>query len=75
MIKKIRVLVVDDSAVVRQTMLKILSSDPKIEVMGTAADPYFAVKKINREVPDVILLDVEMPRMNGIESSRFSIPL
>ncbi|MDM8543617.1 chemotaxis response regulator protein-glutamate methylesterase [Desulfococcaceae bacterium HSG9] len=64
--KKIRVLVVDDSAVVRQVMNEILSSDPKIEVIGTAADPYFAVKKINREVPDVILLDVEMPRMDGI---------
>ncbi len=63
---KIKVLVVDDSAVVRQTMMNILNSHPRIEVMGTAADPYFAAKKINREVPDVILLDVEMPRMDGI---------
>ena len=64
--KKIRVLVVDDSAVVRQTMVEILSSDPTIEVMGTAADPYIAADKIRTEVPDVITLDIEMPRMDGI---------
>jgi two-component system chemotaxis response regulator CheB len=64
--KKIRVLIVDDSSTVRQTLTEILSSDPDIEIMGTAADPYFAVAQIRVEVPDVIMLDVEMPRMDGI---------
>jgi len=64
--KKIRVLIVDDSAVVRQTLREILSSDRKIEVMATASDPIIAADKIQKEVPDVITLDVEMPRMDGI---------
>jgi len=64
--KKIRVLIVDDSAVVRQTMTEILSSDPHIEVMAVAADPFIAAERIREEVPDVITLDVEMPRMDGI---------
>ncbi len=64
--EKIRVLVVDDSAVVRQTLCSIMSSDPQIEVMGTASDPFFAAQKIAEEVPDVITLDVEMPRMDGL---------
>ncbi|WP_142533147.1 protein-glutamate methylesterase/protein-glutamine glutaminase [Saccharicrinis carchari] len=64
--KKIRVLVVDDSAVVRQSLSSILESDPEIEVMDTAADPIIAVKKIMKEVPDVITLDIEMPRMDGL---------
>ncbi|HEY3491061.1 MAG TPA: chemotaxis response regulator protein-glutamate methylesterase [Candidatus Deferrimicrobiaceae bacterium] len=64
--KKIRVLVVDDSAVVRQTLGEILSSDPEIEVMATASDPYVASDRIREEIPDVITLDVEMPRMDGI---------
>ncbi|MBI5740178.1 MAG: chemotaxis response regulator protein-glutamate methylesterase [Nitrospirae bacterium] len=64
--KKIKVLIVDDSAVVRQTLEEILSSDPEIEVMATAADPYIAAEKIRRGVPDVITLDVEMPRMDGL---------
>lgn len=63
---KIRVLIVDDSAVVRQSLSAILEADPEIEVMGTAADPIIAVKKISREVPDVITLDIEMPRMDGL---------
>ncbi|MFO7658555.1 MAG: chemotaxis response regulator protein-glutamate methylesterase [Bacteroidales bacterium] len=63
---KIKVLIVDDSAVVRQTLTQILESDPHIEVMGTAADPLFAIKKIIKEVPDVITLDIEMPRMDGL---------
>lgn len=64
--KKIRVLIVDDSAVVRQTLAEILSSDPQIEVMGTASDPIIAAERIRDEIPDVITLDVEMPRMDGI---------
>jgi two-component system chemotaxis response regulator CheB len=63
---RIRVLVVDDSAVVRQTLEQIINSDASLEVMGTAADPYIAAGKIKREIPDVITLDVEMPRMDGI---------
>ncbi len=66
MSKKIKVLIVDDSAVVRQTLSQIISADPHLEVMGTATDPYFAAKKIAEEVPDVITLDVEMPRMDGL---------
>ncbi len=63
---KIKVLIVDDSAVVRQTLSHILSGDPEIEVLGVAADPYFAAAKIAHEVPDVITLDIEMPRMDGL---------
>ncbi|GAA0739419.1 chemotaxis response regulator protein-glutamate methylesterase [Sphingomonas sp. ABOLD] len=63
---KIRVLIVDDSASVRQTMASILSEDPAIEVIGTAADPFSAARRIQEAVPDVITLDVEMPRMDGI---------
>lgn len=64
--KKIRVLVVDDSATVRQTMTEVLNSDPAIEVIATASDPYMAVERIKQQVPDVITLDVEMPRMDGL---------
>ncbi len=64
--KKIRVLIIDDSASVRQTLTAILSDDPEIEVMGVAADPFAAARKIQEEIPDVITLDVEMPRMDGI---------
>jgi two-component system chemotaxis response regulator CheB len=64
--KKVRVLIVDDSAVVRQSLQDVLTSDPMIEVMGTAADPLFAAEKLRQEIPDVITLDVEMPRMDGI---------
>ena len=64
--KKIRVLVVDDSAVVRQTLTSILSSDPQIEVVGNAPDPFVAAERIKTMVPDVITLDVEMPRMDGL---------
>ncbi len=63
---KIRVLIVDDSSVVRQTLSGILASEPGIEVMATAPDPFIAAEKLKKEVPDVILLDVEMPRMDGI---------
>jgi two-component system chemotaxis response regulator CheB len=64
--KKIRVLVIDDSASVRQTMTAILQEDPEIEVMGVASDPFSAARRLQEEVPDVITLDVEMPRMDGI---------
>jgi two-component system, chemotaxis family, protein-glutamate methylesterase/glutaminase len=64
--RKVRVLIVDDSASVRQTMTAILSADPEIEVIGTASDPFVAARRIQNEVPDVITLDVEMPRMDGI---------
>lgn len=64
--KPLRVLIVDDSAVVRQTLSQILESDPEIQVMATAADPFIAADRIRDEVPDVIVLDVEMPRMDGI---------
>ena len=64
--KKIRVLIVDDSAVVRQAMTEILSSDPHIEVIAVASDPFVAAERLSREIPDVITLDVEMPRMDGI---------
>jgi two-component system chemotaxis response regulator CheB len=66
MSNKIRVLIVDDSAVVRQTLQTILSMDPEIEVIATASGPYIAVDKMRRELPDVITLDVQMPRMDGI---------
>lgn len=66
MAKKIRVLIIDDSASVRQTLATLLSEDPEIEVMGVATDPFMAARKIQEEVPDVITLDVEMPRMDGI---------
>jgi two-component system chemotaxis response regulator CheB len=62
----IKVLVVDDSALVRQTMTEILSTDPAIRVIATASDPYAAVRCIEREIPDVMTLDVEMPKMDGI---------
>lgn len=63
---RIRVLIVDDSAVVRQTLKEILSSDPEIEVIGAAGDPYAAAERIAEEAPDVITLDIEMPRMDGL---------
>jgi len=66
MSRHVRVLIVDDSAVVRQTLAEILGSDPEIEVIGTAADPFIAAKKMTEAVPDVITLDVEMPRMDGL---------
>lgn len=64
--KRIKVLVIDDSAVVRQVLSSMLAQDPSIEVIGTAADPVFASEKMRRQWPDVIVLDVEMPRMDGI---------
>lgn len=66
MADKIRVLIVDDSAVIRKLLEKIFSSCPEIEVVGTASDPYIARDKLVQLKPDVMTLDVEMPRMDGI---------
>ena len=62
----IRVLVVDDSALIRNVMTEILSQDPEIQVVGTAPDPYVAREKIKGLKPDVLTLDVEMPKMDGL---------
>jgi len=64
--KKIRVLIVDDSASVRLALSDIIAADPELEVMATAADPYVAVERIRHEVPDVIFLDIELPKMDGL---------
>jgi two-component system chemotaxis response regulator CheB len=64
--KKVKVLIVDDSALVRQTLKEIFKSDPMIEVLDTASDPYQAVQVIQTSLPDVITLDIEMPRMDGL---------
>ena len=63
---KIRVLIVDDSALVRKTITDVLSLDPDIEVVGTANDPLIAMEKIPHLLPDVMTLDMEMPRMDGL---------
>lgn len=63
---KIKVLIIDDSAVMRKVLTEILSADKKIEVVGAAADPYIAREKIKQLNPDVLTLDVEMPKMDGI---------
>lgn len=75
----VRVFVVDDSALMRKMIPQILSSDPAIEVVGTAMDGIFALKKIAELKPDVITLDLDMPRMDGLETLRhivedFGIP-
>lgn len=63
---KKRVLIVDDSAAVRQVMSEIVNADTRLEVMATAGDPFQASERIRDEVPDVIVLDIEMPRMDGL---------
>ncbi|EMN12527.1 protein-glutamate methylesterase/protein-glutamine glutaminase [Leptospira borgpetersenii] len=62
----IRVFIIDDSAVVRQVLAQILNQDPEIEIIGFASDPIFASEKLSSVWPDVFILDVEMPRMDGI---------
>lgn len=74
MTKQVRVLVVDDSALVRQILTNGLSLDPGITVVGSAADPYMARDKIVQLKPDVLTLDVEMPRMDGVEFLRKLMP-
>jgi two-component system, chemotaxis family, protein-glutamate methylesterase/glutaminase len=67
---RVRVLIVDDSAVMRQTLSTLLSADPEIEVVGTAPDPHIARERIKALNPDVISLDIEMPRMDGLSFLR-----
>ena len=64
--RRIRVLIVDDSALVRKVLTESLANDPEIEVVGTAIDPYVARDKILQLNPDVLTLDIEMPRMDGL---------
>ena len=64
--REIKVMVVDDSAVVRKVMSATLERDPDIRVIGTAPDPIFAIDKMRKDWPDVVTLDIEMPRMDGI---------
>jgi two-component system chemotaxis response regulator CheB len=64
--KRVRVLIVDDSAVIRQLLTTILSADPEIEVVGTAGDPFVARERIKTLDPDVVTLDIEMPHMDGL---------
>jgi two-component system chemotaxis response regulator CheB len=66
MTAKIRVLVVDDSATVRKVMTQLLAAAPDVEVIGAVADPLFAIERMKRDWPDVIVLDIEMPRMDGL---------
>ena len=66
MTKKIKVMLVDDSAVVRQILAGVLNKENDIEVIATATDPLYAMDKMNQQWPDVLVLDVEMPRMDGI---------
>lgn len=67
---KIRVMIIDDSAVVRQTLTQLFEASTEFEVVATAADPYIAAKKLTTTVPDVITLDIEMPRMDGLSFLR-----
>ncbi|MBN2811493.1 MAG: chemotaxis response regulator protein-glutamate methylesterase, partial [Spirochaetales bacterium] len=62
----INVMIVDDSAVVRQTLSEVLSNESDISVLATASDPYDAVEKLKHKIPDVIILDIEMPKMDGL---------
>ena len=76
----INVLIVDDSALVRETLKKILENDKSIKVLATASDPIIALKKLETITPDVIILDIEMPRMDGITflkqiKNQFKIPV
>jgi two-component system chemotaxis response regulator CheB len=72
--RKIKVLVVDDSLLFRETIAKKLAEDPALEVVGTAPDAYRARDLIEQTEPDVMTLDVEMPKMNGIEFLRKLMP-
>jgi len=63
---KIRVLIIDDSAIARNTLSRILETDPEIQVVGTAPDALIGLRKISECLPDVLTLDVEMPKMDGL---------
>ena len=63
---KIKVLITDDSLLFRNVLKKELSEDPQIEVVGMAVDPFDAMEKIKTLKPDILTLDVEMPKMNGL---------
>lgn len=73
-LRKIKVLIVDDSLLFRETLAKGIARDPGLEVVATASDPFMARDKILEFEPDVMTLDVEMPRMNGIEFLRRLMP-
>src|SRR6187549_3996246 len=64
--RKIKVLIVDDSALVRQILVEILKTAQDMDVVGTASDPFMARERIKETNPDVLTLDVEMPRMDGL---------
>lgn len=68
--KKIKVMIVDDSALVRQVVSQALAQDPGIEVIATASDPLFALDKMKSHWPDVLVIDIEMPRMDGLSFLR-----
>ncbi|MTV41824.1 protein-glutamate methylesterase/protein-glutamine glutaminase [Duganella radicis] len=68
--KPVKVMIVDDSATVRQVLSALLAADPALSVIATASDPLYAMERMAREWPDVIVLDVEMPRMDGISFLR-----
>ena len=66
MAEPIKVMIVDDSAVVRQVVTQALSGDPGIKVIAAASDPVFALDRMHTQWPDVLIVDIEMPRMDGI---------
>ena len=72
--KRIKVLVIDDSPIVREVLTEGLNLDHQIEVVGTAIDPYMAREKIAKLRPDVLTLDIEMPRMNGVQFLKYLMP-
>jgi two-component system, chemotaxis family, protein-glutamate methylesterase/glutaminase len=63
---KVKILIIDDSALVRNALKKIFASDPHLEVIGSVSDPFYAVEIISKETPHVITLDIEMPKMDGL---------
>ena len=68
--RRIRVLIVDDSTVIRRLLTDSLSSDPEIEIVGTAPNGKIALAKLPQLTPDVVTLDIEMPEMDGLEATR-----